>query len=167
MIKSLALSIVLLSLAYVATAQPTAVETTFAKNKPKYTREHLAMGEDASSGYDYLFYKDGQKIVMLRTIWSASYAKELRVEDIYVDEGVVLIRRGTTTKRNLGALKRGRAVALMPREELHFTASKLTRWVENGNVVTIADKRWAETERSSLEHAKSELDSYSWLKENN
>jgi hypothetical protein len=64
-------------------------------------------------------------------------------------------------------LKRGRAVALMPREELHFTASKLTRWVENGNVVTIADKRWAETERSSLEHAKSELDSYSWLKENN
>ena len=162
------LFVVILVCAGVAAAQPSAIETSFEKNKAKYTREHFVSGEDASSGFDYLFYKRADKIVMIRSIWSASHSKELRVQDIYFDgDQVALVRRSTAHERYLSTLKRGRNVVLKPKEELHFSDSKLTRWIEAGKTIANTDPRWAETEKSNLEHAKGELESYSWLKEGN
>lgn len=162
------LFVVILLCAGIAAAQSTAVESNFAKNKAKYTREHFVSGEDASSGFDYLFYKSTDKIVMIRSIWSASHSNELRVQDIYFDgDAVAVVRRSTAAKRYLSTLKRGRNVVLKPKEELHFTDSKLTRWVEDGKIIPNTDPRWAETERSNLEHAKGELESYADLKEGN
>ena len=160
------LFVVILFCAGVAAAQPSAVETNFEKNKAKYIREHFVSGEDASSGFDYLFYRRGDKIVMIRSIWSASHSNELRVQDIYFDgDRVALVRRSTASKRYLSTLKRGRSVILKQKEELHYSDSKLTRWIEDGKTVARTDPRWTETEQSNLEYAKSELESYSELKE--
>ena len=168
MLKAGFFVVVFLTVAGVAIAQQTSVAVNFEKNKTKYTREHLAMGEDASSGYDYLFYKKGAEIVMIRSIWSASYTKDLRIEDVYFDgDRLALVTRSTGHKRNLATLKRGRNVVLKPKEELHFTDSKLTRWIENGKPVVKTDARWADMERSTIEHANSERESYTWMKEGN
>src|SRR5687768_772253 len=104
------LFILLLAIAGLAAAQTENIEADFAENKPKYTREFFSMGEDASSGYDYVFYKSGPKIVMIRVIWSASYTNELRIDDFYFDDAIKLHRRQTATKRRLSLLKRGRDV---------------------------------------------------------
>ena len=145
------------------TAQ-TPVEENFARNKVRYKCEHFVMGEDATSGYDYLFYKNGSKIVKIRSIWSASYTRGLRIEDLFFNGGLVLMRKWTGSKRNFAALKAGRNAALTPKEELYFNGAKLTRWVENGKAVDPTDRRWAETERSILEYAKSEIENYAFLK---
>jgi hypothetical protein len=148
-----------------AAAAQTAVESSFAKNKASLTREHLVMGEDASSGYDYLFYKKGKDIVKIRSIWSASYTKELRIEDLYYADGLVLVRRYIGVKRNLASLIRFRDVPLTPKEELHFSNSKMTIWRLEGKTIAATDHRWKETEKATLEHGKGELESYVWMKE--
>jgi len=148
-----------------AAGAQTAVESNFAKNKAAYTREHLVLGEDANSGFDYLFYKNGADIVKIRSIWSASYTKELRIEDLYYADGLVLVRRYTGVKRDLASLKRFRDVPLIPKEELQFSNSKMTVWKLEGKSIAATDQRWTETERATLEHAKDEREAYVWMKE--
>src|SRR5688572_23757698 len=115
------LSLLLTVMAAVTIAgQTTDIPKTFEKNKLKYTREHLVMGEDASSGFDYLFYKSGNKIVKIRSIWSASHSNELRIEDFYYGDSPLLIQKFTGTKRQLRSLTRGMNGLLNKKEELHF-----------------------------------------------
>jgi hypothetical protein len=54
--------------AFVVSAQNGDVAYNFEKNKTKYKLEKFAEGEDASSGYDYLIYKDKEAIVKIRVI---------------------------------------------------------------------------------------------------
>jgi hypothetical protein len=151
-----------------AAAQKSEAEIRFEKNKARYTREHFAEGEDASSGFDYLFYKSGPKIVKIRSIWSATHSQELRVTDFYFDrDDVVFIRRSTTRKANYRALTAGREMALKSTEEMHFANGKLLRWIENGKVIPPDDKRWAEHEKGNVENAKAERENYDSLKNNN
>lgn len=167
MARTISLLLVLLALSAIAVAQKSTAEVAFEKNKAKYTREHFEMGEDASSGYDYLFYKQGDKIVMIRSIGSASYKNEIRIDDLYFDGGLTFMRRSTSTKRNLSALIRGRNVVLASKEEFHFANGKMIRWVENGKTIDTSDKRWAETEKSILDNATAEVENYKFLKEEN
>ena len=166
MTRSIPLLLCVLLLAGVAAAQMNAVETGFKKDKAKYTREFFSMGEDASSGYDYVFYKSEPKIVMIRVIWSASYTNELRIDDFYFDKDITLHRKQTAQKRQLSILKRGRDVPLVVKEEHHFTAGKLTKWILDSKTIPSTDARWAEAEKGTLEQARSERDNYTWLKEN-
>ncbi len=104
----------------------------------------------------------------IRSIWSASYTKELRIEDFYFDgETLVMLQRLKGSKNQLVTLKKGRNASLTKKEELHFSNSKLTAWKENGKGVPKSDRRWAETEKSILEHAKAERENYNWLKDSN
>jgi hypothetical protein len=139
----------------------------FEKNKAKYTREHFVVGEDASSGYDYLFYKSAGKIVKIRSIWSASHSKELRIEDFYFDGATTIVHRLTGRETQLNALKKGRNVPLKQKDELHFTDSKLVTWIKDGKAIERSDPQWANTEKSELEHARAELENYDFLKDNN
>ena len=166
MTRSVIFFLCVILLAGLASAQTNAVEDSFRKNKTKYTREFFSMGEDASSGYDYVFYKSGPRIVMIRVIWSASYTKELRIDDFYFDEDIAFHRKQTATKRQLSALKRGRDVPLAVKEEHSFAGGKLTKWILDNKTIPSTDARWAEAEKGALEQARSERDNYTWLKEN-
>ena len=146
--------------------QAKSIRVDFEKNIAKYTREHFVMGEDASSGYDYLFYKNGSGIVKIRSIWSASHTKELRIEDFFFDGPSTLVQRLTGTRTQLSTLKKGRNVRLTPKEELYFTDSKLVSWTRDGKPIERSDPRWADTEKLELEHAKAQLESYDFLKDN-
>lgn len=64
-------------------AQTAPAEKDFESRKARYTFKHFVEGEDATSGYDYLYYKSAGSIVKIRSIWSASYSKQLRIEDMY------------------------------------------------------------------------------------
>jgi hypothetical protein len=147
-------------------AQATDIVKSFQQNKLKYTREHFVSGEDASSGFDYLFYKDGVKIIMIRSIWSATHTRELRIDDAYYSNGtLVVFRRLLGNDKQLKALIRGRTLPLTQKEEIRFSGSKLVSWTEKGKPVATTDPRWAETEKFILEHGTSLLESYDWLKE--
>jgi len=54
---------------------------------------------------------------------------------------------------------------LVPKEEFHFAAGKLTKWIVGGKAKSRDDSAWAESEKNALEQAKSHLESYGWLKE--
>lgn len=150
-----------------AFAQSAQVAKSFEQNKANYTREHFASGEDASSGYDYLFYKSRAKIVKVRSIWSASYTKELRIEDLYFNgDAIVLLRRLSGNKGQLRALIKGQNLPLVLKDELNFAESKLVSWTDDRRSVLRTDPRWDETEKATVEHANAVLESYQWLKEN-
>ncbi|PYS98978.1 MAG: hypothetical protein DMF63_12965 [Acidobacteria bacterium] len=152
--------------AVTASAQMSQVERDFETRKAKFTFEHFSEGEDASSGFDYLFYKNGSKIVKIRSIWSASHTHEMRVSDFYFDGTELLFfREFTASDRLLNALKKGRSGTLVPKEEFHFAAGKLTKWIVGGKAKSRDDSAWAESEKNALEQAKSHLESYGWLKE--
>ena len=149
-----------------ASGQTAQVERDFESKKAKFTFEHFAEGEDASSGFDYLFYKSGEKIVKVRAIWSASHSKELKIDDFYFNgTDIVLVRKFTAADRLLNSLKKGRNAVMVPKEEFHFSAGKLTKWIADGKVKTPGDAGWEQAEKEGLERATSQREYYGWLKE--
>lgn len=164
--KTATLFACLLISALCALAQPSQVEKDFESNKASYTFEHFAEGEDATSGYDYVFYKSGSTIVKIRSIWSAAFGKELRIEDLYFDgRDLLLFRKFTGASGLLDSLKRGRNAVLTSKEEFHFAGGKLTKWIANGKAKSPSDLGWAKTESDVLDQAKSQREYYKWLKE--
>jgi len=146
--------------------QASPAEASFEANKSKYSRELYGVGEDASSGYDYVFYKNGPTIVKIRVIWSASYSKELRIDDYYFEgDGLLLARKFTAPKSRLNVLKKGRAAPLVSKESFHFENEKLSRWLVAGKMISPTDQGWQAKEKEILEQARSERESYSWIKE--
>lgn len=147
--------------------QDDAIEKDFEKNKSKYTREKFSEGEDASSGFDYLVYKDGAKIVKIRSIWSSSAGPVPRVEDYYFADGkLVLFVRATLQKKYLKSAVKGTVVPLKTEERLWLKDDKLTSWNEKGKTIEATDKRWKEREKEALEAGKNELENYEFMKEN-
>jgi len=149
-----------------ATAQMSQTERDFESKKAKFTLEHFVEGEDASSGYDYLFYKSGDNFVKIRSIWSASHSKELRIADFYFDGNeLLLFRNFTASDRLLNTLKKGRNGALIPKDECHFSSGKLTKWISEGKAKAPGVAGWEQAEKEALEQAKSQREYYGWLKE--
>src|SRR5215216_65352 len=113
--------------------QASQTENDFESRKNTYAVERFTEGEDATSGYDYLFYKNGAQIVKIRSIWSASYSKELRIEDFYFNgDQLLLFRKFTAPSRLLKSLKKRDKGLLTSTEEFHFANGKLARWVVSG-----------------------------------
>jgi len=163
--KTIILFACLFIFACCAFGQPSQVEKDFESKKASYTFEHFSEGEDANSGYDYLFYKSGTKIVKIRSIWSATYSRQLRVEDFYFDGDLSLYRKFTTASGLLNVLKKGKNAVLTPEEEFHFTSGKLTKWIVDGKPKSSTDPDWTKTEKEILDQAKTQRDYYKWLKE--
>src|SRR5215203_1551037 len=160
--KSLLVFFTLIFVPYASTfAQKNPTELDFEKNRTRYTREHFSEGEDASSGFDYLFFWMNKDIVMMRSIWSANHTREVRVEDMYFgNEGLALFRRATARKSSIGALKIGKNIGLTTKEEMHFEKGKLIQWSQNGVAVGKVGSFWTDAEKSALETAKGWMDSY-------
>jgi hypothetical protein len=148
-------------------AQDDAIEQDFEKNKSRFTREKFSEGEDASSGSDYLVYKDGTKIVKIRSIWSSSAGPVPRVEDFYFADGkLVLFIKSTLQKKFLKSAVKGNNVTLTIEEKLWLKDDKLVTWTEKGKTIETTDTRWKDKEKEALEAGKNELENYKFMKEN-
>jgi hypothetical protein len=149
-------------------AQDVSVEKDFEKNRPKLKLEKLSMGEDATSGFDYLVYTDKSSVVKIRSIWSSSTGIQSRVEDYYFRDGaLILYVRMLAENRNLKQLVKGNAIPLVVEEKLYLKDAKLAAWIEKRKTVPATDARWNAREKEVLEMAKAELDNYQSLKTEN
>lgn len=141
-------------------AQDSEIEKNFGKDKKTFAVVKFAVGEDASSGWDYLVYKNKSGVRKIRVIWSSSYASP-RVEDYYFENGKPsLYVKFAAAKTQYKSLKKGLETALTLEEKLGFTNLKLAAWTEKGKAVAADDLRWSEKETDVLEKFKSELESY-------
>ncbi len=159
--------IALFSLMTVAAgAQDVSADKSFAANIKKFKVEKYSMGEDASSGYDYLIYKQGRKIVKIRTVWSSSANPKWWVEDAYFEAGKpVMFVQLSLTKKQYKSVIRGSQIALSVKDKFYFKDAKLVKWIENGKAVPTTDTRWAEMEKEAFMSAKDTLEFYPELKE--
>ena len=147
-------------------AQADAAEMNFTKNLKKYKLEKYAMGEDASSGYDYLIYKRGSNIVKIRTVWSSSANPAWWVEDAYFEAGTpVLLVNLSVAKRQYRSVVRGARMVLPVKDKYYFKDDKLVKWIEKGKVVEATDPRWQQVEKDTLASAKDTLSFYPELKD--
>lgn len=152
--------------AFAASAQGETAEKDFAKNLKKFKVEKYSMGEDASSGYDYVIYKRGSEIVKIRTIWSSSANPKWWVEDAYYKAGEpVLLVNLSLTKRQYRSVKGGSQIALAVNDKYYFKEGKLVKWLEKGKAVPATDARWREIEKDTLASAKNSLEFYPELKD--
>lgn len=166
--KMLVLLVLVVASSTITFAQRTASELDFEKNRSRYTREHFSEGEDASSGFDYVYFRDGKKIVMIRSIWSASHTRELRIDDMYFNgKELIFVRNSTAPKSSLSALKAGRSTGMTSKGEMHFEKGKLTKWIEGGKTMSPSALSWEEAEKSMLDNAKSFIENYADLKKAN
>ena len=142
-------------------AQDNSIEKEFLQNKAKLKLERYSIGEDASSGSDYLVYKDKTGIVKIRDIWSSTANDTPRVHDFYYRDGkLILFVAFSPDKKQVKNLIKGKDLTLNTVEKLSLTDSKLTDWIENGKAVSNDDARWHEKEKEVLEAAKYQLENY-------
>ena len=143
-------------------------EKIFETNKAKYKLEKYSVGEDATSGYDYLVYSDKNKIVKIREVWSSASYTTYRVEDYFFKDGkLAAVLKYTFPSKLYKSAKNGTNIPLRLLEKLYLTDSKMTRWIENGKEVPSTDARWAATEKDILENAGYKLESYQDFKSGN
>lgn len=150
----------------VAVGQKSSIASDFEKNKAKYKLEKFAEGEDASSGYDYLFYKDKDAITKVRVIWSSSANPNYWIEDYYFNNGkLAAFYKYDLTKKNYKNARNGKTIPLKETESLFLTDAKLTAWTEKGKTVAKDDSRWSEQENDLLKKAGDHLEMYKTFKE--
>ena len=151
----------------VVVGQKTSIASDFEKNKFKYKLEKFAEGEDASSGYDYLFYKDKDAIVKIRVIWSSSANPNYWIEDYYFNDGkLTAFLKYDLTKKNYKNAKSGKTLPVKGTESFYLKDKKLTDWTENGKIVSKDDSRWNEKETEILQKANDQFEMYKTFKEN-
>lgn len=164
--KTIFTAVLIAVFSFVAMAQDQSAEKNFPRDIKKFKVEKYSMGEDASSGYDYLVYKKKDEIVKIRTIWSSSANPKWWVEDAYYQAGVPVLQvKLTLTKRQFKSVKNGSQIALPVEDKFYFKDGKLVKWLEKGKVVPTTDARWQEVERDALASAKDTLEFYPELKE--
>lgn len=165
----IALTVILTALFSVLSfAQDLSIEKDFEKMRPKLKLEKFSMGEDATSGYDYLIYTDNSKVVKIRSIWNGGASSQPSVDDYYFRDGTLILHvKMPARKSQFKNLVKGRNLPLAAEEKLYLKDSKLTTWIEKGKTIPISDARWQNKEKEVLETAKGEMDNYQSMKEEN
>ena len=125
----LVFAVVLFALCAVANfAQDDSIEKDFEKNRAKFKLEKFSEGEDATSGFYYLYYKNKTAIVKMRQAWVSEGMKEHDTYDYYYKDGkLVLMVRYPRSKRQFNGTYAGKALLFQPEEKFYFTDSKLTK----------------------------------------
>jgi hypothetical protein len=165
----LLLTCILFALCSVANfAQDSSIEKDFEKNKGKFKLEKFSEGEDATSGFYYLYYKNKTAIVKMRQAWASDGTKEHDTSDYYFKDGkLILMVSYPRSKKQFNGTSAGKYLLIEPEEKFYFTDSRLTKWIEKGKPVPIEDKRWKAKEKEVLEEANDQLENYKQLKEDN
>lgn len=154
------LSLFLLSFIGIAAfAQDSAIEKNFEKNKRSYFLTKFSIGEDASSGWDYLVYRQKTSTKKIRVIWS-NYEKAT-VDDYYYEFGKpVLLVKLSAQKSQYKSLAKGANLPLEAEEKFYFKDGKLVTWIEKGKTIQSTDSRWAEKEEEILASFDEQLESF-------
>lgn len=140
-------------------AQDSTVEKNFEKNKKAYFLTKFSVGEDASSGTNYLVYRQKTSTKKIRAIWS-NYERA-DVDDYFYEAGKPLLRITYDAKLNqVKSLAKGTNLPLKVKEKLYIKDGKLISWIENGKTVAATDSRWAEKEKDALESFESQLETF-------
>ncbi len=142
-----------------AFAQSNLIEKTFEKNKRTFSVTKFAFGEDASSGWDYLVYRQKTSTKKIRSIWS-NYS-DVTVDDYYFEAGKpVLLVEYFAKKSQYKSLAKGVNLTLKVKQKFYFTNAKLITWIENGKSVSTTDSRWTEREKAVLASFDEQLETY-------
>lgn len=149
-------------------AQDNLIEKNFEQNRLKLKLERFTEGEDASSGFYYLFYKNKSDTVKVRQAWRTWAYNEHETADYYFKNGkLVLYVSYPRSKKQVKDAITGKPLLIKPDEKLYFTDSRLTTWIENDKTVPPDDKRWPEKEKEILKSAGEWAEYYKTLKEDN
>lgn len=151
---------ILISLFTISTfAQDSAIEKNFEKNKRRYFLTHFSVGEDASSGWDYLVYRQKTSTKKIRVIWS-NYA-EATVDDYFYEAGKpVLLVKFSAKKSQYKSLAKGGNLPLKLLEKFSFSSGKLVTWIEKGKAIQSTDSRWTEKEKEILASFDEQLETF-------
>ena len=148
-------------------AQVDSIEKEFERNRLKYKLEKFSEGEDATSGFDYLYYSNKTGFVKMRMAWTSAGTKEQDTYDYYFKDGkLILMVRYPRSKAFYKGTVQGKYLTIAPDEKLYFTGGKLSKWIEKGREVPAGDSRWQAKEKEILDEAKDRLEYYKELKEN-
>ena len=132
----------------------------------QYKLEKYSVGEDATSGYDYLVYKKGKEIVKIREVWNGGASSKPVVRDFYYTGGVpVTYAELSLTKRQYRSVARGGQVVLPIVEKCYLKDMKVIKWMEKDKIVPSGDPRWAAKEKEVIEEANGMLEFYPTLKD--
>lgn len=157
--KYILLLIFVVILTVFTNAQDLSIEKNFDRNKRSFSLVKFAMGEDASSGWDYLVYRQKTSTKKIRVIWS-NYS-QATVDDYYYEAGKpVLLVKFSAKKSQYKSLAKGVNLPLKTLEKFYFTDSKLISWFENGKKVAPIDPRWAEKEKEILQEFEDQLETF-------
>jgi hypothetical protein len=144
-----------------AHAQKVSIERDFERERRSLSLVRFAVGEDASSGHDYLVYKRRSQIKKIRSVWNGGCCNDPTVEDFYFKDGSpVLYVKLSLPKAQLRRIVRGSNIPLKAVEKLYLRESRLTMWIENGKTIPPSDPRWNDREKSLLEDFKGQLENY-------
>ncbi|MBX7171172.1 MAG: hypothetical protein K1X72_09450 [Pyrinomonadaceae bacterium] len=140
-------------------SQDSSIEKNFEKNRKSFFLTHFSVGEDASSGFDYLVYRQKTSTKKIRVIWS-NYS-QATVDDYYFDAGKpVLLVKYEAKHNQYKSLAKGIILPLKTLEKYYFTNSKLISWFENGKPISNSDSRWAEKEKELLASFDEQLETF-------
>lgn len=140
-------------------AQDSAIEKNFEKNKRSYFLTKFSIGEDASSGSDYLVYRQKTSTKKIRVIWS-NYSG-VTVDDFYYEFGnPILLVKYSAQKTQYKSLAKGANLPLKLLERFYFKDGKLLTWLQNGKTISATDSRWAEKEKEVLESFEQQLETF-------
>lgn len=146
-------------LSLVSFAQDSSIEQKFEKNRKSFFLTRFSIGEDASSGFDYLVYRQKTSTKKIRVIWS-NYS-QATVDDYYFDTGKpVLLVKYEAKHNQYKSLAKGNILPLKTLEKYYFNNSKLTGWIENGKTIPNSDSRWAEKEKELLASFDEQLETF-------
>jgi len=147
-------------------AQNVSIERDFERERRSLSLVHFAIGEDATSGFDYLVYKRRSQVRKIRAVWNGGCCQSPTVEDFYFKNGSpVLYAKLSATKGQLRRIARGINLPLRAEEKLYLTDSRLTQWIENGRTIPSSDPRWNDKEKGVLEEFKAQLENYQSYRE--
>jgi hypothetical protein len=164
---ALALFIIVLGVVANFAQEDDSIEKDFEKNRAKFKLEKFSEGEDATSGFYYLYYKNKSGTVKMRQAWVSAGYKEHDTYDYYFKDGkLILLVRYPRTKKQYNDTPKGKLLLIEPEEKFYLTDSKLTKWLEKGKTVAGDDKRWQEKESEILKEAEDVLKYYDELKAN-
>jgi hypothetical protein len=142
-----------------------AIERDFAKNRRAFKLEKFALGEDATSGFDYLIYKNKTGVRKIRVVWNGGVGAIPTVEDYYFENGAPAVYVSLSVgKSQIRSVVKGLDIPLKTIERLELKAGALASWVEKGKTIPRTDARWKEKETETLELFKDKLETYRMFK---
>jgi hypothetical protein len=163
----IALVVILIALSSsLSHAQKVSIEKGFERDRRSLSLVRFTIGEDATSGFYYLVYKNKSNIRKIRAIWNGGCCNAPRVEDFYFKDGTpILYVKLSVKKERLDAVIKGSNTPLRPEEKLYLRESRLVMWIENGKTIPSSDPGWKEKEKFVLEQVKDMLETYRMYKE--